>query len=64
MKTFIITIEIEHTDKSFASEEIQSFIEEVGSPRANFVKSMRKAFKDTTLGDKAHSINVTYALKE
>jgi hypothetical protein len=64
MKTFIITIEIEHTDKSFASDEIQSFIAEIGSPRANFVKIMRKAFKETTLGENAHSIHVQYALND
>ena len=64
MKTLIITIEIEHTDKSFATDEIQSFIAEIGSPRANFVKIMRKAFKETTLGENAHSIHVQYALKD
>jgi hypothetical protein len=64
MKTFIITIEIEHTDKSFARDEIQSFIAEIGSPSANWVKSMRKAFKETTLGHKAHNINVQYVLKD
>ena len=64
MKTFIITIEIEHTDKSFARDEIQSFIAEIGSPGANWVKSMRKAFKETTLGEKAESITVEYAIRE
>lgn len=64
MKTFIITIEIEHTDRSFETEEIQDFVKEIGSPDANFVKTMKKAFKDTILGKDAFGISVTYALRE
>ena len=64
MKTFIITIEIEHTDRQFNSPEVQTFIAEIGSPQANWVKEMRKAFKQTVLGEKAHDIQVTYSVKE
>lgn len=64
MKTFIITIEIEHTDKTFNTTEIQDFIAEIGSPQANWVKAMKQAFKQTVLGDKAQDIQVTYAIKE
>lgn len=64
MKTFIITIEIEHTDRQFKSPEVQTFIAEIGSPQANWVKAMKKAFKSTVLGDKAQDIQVTYAIKE
>lgn len=64
MKTFVINIEIEHTDRQFNSYAIQQFIAEIGSPQANWVKSMKKAFRDTTLGEKAENINVTYAIKE
>ena len=56
MKTFIITIEIEHTDRSFERPEVQQFVAQIGSPQA--------AFKQTILGEKAHDIQVTYALKE
>lgn len=63
MKTFIITIEIEHTDKSFESQEIQEFIDGISKPETNWVKSMKKAFKDTTLGKNAFNISVQYALK-
>ena len=64
MKTFIITIEIEHTDRRFNSPEVQTFIAEIGSPQANWVKAMKQAFKQTVLGDKAQDIHVTYAVKE
>jgi hypothetical protein len=64
MKTFVITIEIEHTDRQFNSYPVQTFIAEIGSPQANWVKTMKKAFKETTLGEKAESINVQYAIKE
>ena len=64
MKTFIITIEIEHTDRRFNSPEVQQFIAEIGSPQANWVKAMKRASKSTVLGDKAHDIQVIYAIKE
>jgi hypothetical protein len=64
MKTFIITIEIEHTERRFNSPEVQQFIAEIGSPQANWVKAMKTAFKSTVLGEKAHDIHVTYAVKE
>ena len=64
MKTFVITIEIEHTDRSFERPEVQQFVAQIGSPQANWVKEMRKAFKQTVLGEKAHDIQVTYAIKE
>lgn len=64
MKTFIITIEIEHTDRRFNSPEVQQFIAEIGSPQAKWVKAMKRAFKQTVLGDKAQDIQVTYAIKE
>lgn len=64
MKTFIITIEIEHTDRSFQRPEVQQFIAQIGSPQANWVKAMKTAFKSTVLGEKAHDIQVTYAIKE
>ena len=64
MKTFIITIEIEHTDRSFERPEVQDFVAQIGSPQANWVKAMKQAFKQTILGKKAHDIHVTYAIKE
>ena len=64
MKTFIITIEIEHTDRQFNSYPVQTFIAEIGSPAANWVKTMKKAFRETTLGEKAESITVEYAIRE
>lgn len=64
MKTFIITIEIEHTDRSFQRPEVQQFVAQIGSPQANWVNEMRKAFKQTVLGERAHDIQVTYAIKE
>jgi hypothetical protein len=64
MKTFIITVEIEHTDKSFNSTEIQEFINSISLPQAQWVKVMKKAFKETTLGHNAFGIEVTYAIKE
>lgn len=64
MKTFKITIEIEHTDRTYNSPEVQEFIAEIGSPQANWVKAMKKAFKHTVLGEKAHDIQVTYSVKE
>lgn len=64
MKTFIITIEIEHTDRSFKRPEVQRFVAQIGSPQANWVKAMKQAFKQTVLGEKAHDIQVTYAIKE
>lgn len=64
MKTFIITIEIEHTDRSFERSEVQQFVAQIGSPQANWVKAMKQAFKQTVLGEKAHDIQVTYAIKE
>ena len=64
MKTFIITIEIEHTDKTFNSTEIQDFIAGISIPQAEWVKTMKKAFKETTLGSNAFGIEVTYAIKE
>ena len=64
MKTFIITIEIEHTDRRFNSPEVQQFIAEIGSAQANWVKAMKQAFKQTVLGEKAHDIQVTYSIKE
>ena len=64
MKTFIITIEIEHTDRSFERPEVQQFVAQIGSPQANWVKEMRKAFKQTVLGEKANDIQVTYAIKQ
>ena len=63
MKTFIITIEIEHTDKTFERPEIQQFIAHLGTPQADWVKQMKKAFKQTVLGDKANDIQVSYTLK-
>ena len=63
MKTFIITIEIEHTDREFNTPQIQQFIAEIGTPQAEWVKTMKRAFKSTVLGEKAHDIQVTYALK-
>jgi hypothetical protein len=64
MKTFIITIEIEHTDRSYNTTEIQEFIAGISIPQAEWVKTMKKAFKDTTLGRNAFGIEVTYAIKE
>ena len=64
MKTFIITVEIEHTDKTFNSTEIQEFIKGISIPQAEWVKVMKKAFKKTTLGHNAFGIEVTYAIKE
>ena len=64
MKTFIITIKIEHTDRSFERPEVQQFVAQIGSPQANWVKAMKQAFKQTVLGEKAHHIQVTYAIKE
>ena len=64
MKTFIITIEIEHTDRSFERPEVQELVAQKGSPQDNWVKEMRKAFKQTILGEKAQDIQVTYAIKE
>ena len=63
MKTFIITIEIEHTDKTFERPEIQQFIAHLGTPQADWVKQMKKAFKQTVLGNKANDIQVSYSLK-
>jgi hypothetical protein len=63
MKTFVIKIEIEHTDKTYNSEPVQEFIESLGSPDINWTKQMKKAFKETTLGKDAFNINITYALK-
>lgn len=64
MKTFIINIEIEHTDRNFSSTPIQQFISEMGSPSSNWVRTMKKAFTETILGENAHNINVTYSIKE
>ena len=64
MKTFIITIEIEHTDRSYNTTEIQEFIKGISIPNTEWVKVMKKAFKETTLGHKAFGIEVTYAIKE
>jgi hypothetical protein len=64
MKTFVITIEIEHTDRNFNSTPVQTFIADISSPQTNWVKTMRKAFADTTLGENAESINVQYSIKE
>jgi hypothetical protein len=64
MKTFIITVEIEHTDKTFNSKEIQEFIKGISIPNTEWVKTMRKAFKETTLGHNAFGIEITYKLKE
>jgi hypothetical protein len=63
MKTFVIKIEIEHTDKTYNSEPVQDFIKSLGSPDINWTKQMKKAFKETTLGKDAFNINITYALK-
>ncbi len=43
MKTFVITVEIEHTDKSYNSTEIQEFIQGISLPEAQWVKVMKKA---------------------
>lgn len=64
MKTFVITIEIEHTNRQFNSYAVQTFIAELNSPAANWVKTMKNAFRETTLGEKAESINVQYAIRE
>jgi CO/xanthine dehydrogenase FAD-binding subunit len=64
MKTFIITIEIEHTDRSYNTTEIQEFIAGISIPQAEWVKTMKKAFRETTLGEKAESITVEYAIRE
>ena len=63
MKTFVIKIEIEHTDKTYDSEPVQDFIKSLESPDINWTKQMKKAFKETTLGKDAFNINITYALK-
>ena len=63
MKTFVITIEIEHTDRSFERPEVQEFIDEIGSPKTNFKKQLKKAFKETILGEKAESIEITWGIK-
>jgi len=64
MKTIVIKIEIEHTDRTFDSEPVQEFINNLGSPDLNWTKAMKKAFKETTLGQDAHNIDITYALKQ
>jgi hypothetical protein len=64
MKTVVIKIEIEHTDRTFNSEPVQDFIKSLGSPDVNWTKAMKKAFKETTLGQDAHNIDITYALKQ
>lgn len=64
MKTIVIKIEIEHTDKTFDSEPVQDFIKSLGFPDINWTKAMKKAFKETTLGQDAHNIDITYALKQ
>lgn len=63
MKTFKITIEIEHTDRTFQAPEVQQFINQINSPDANFKKELKKAFKNTILGEKAQNINITWGLK-
>lgn len=64
MKTIVIKIEIEHTDRTFNTEPVQDFIKSLGSPDVNWTKAMKKAFKETTLGQDAHNIDITYALKQ
>jgi hypothetical protein len=64
MKTVVIKIEIEHTDRTFNSEPVQEFINNLGSPDINWTKQMKKAFKETTLGQGAHNIDITYALRQ
>jgi len=36
----------------------------ISIPQAEWVKTMKKAFKETTLGHNAFGIEVTYAIKE
>jgi len=45
MKTFKITIEIEHTDRTFEAPEVQQFIQHIQQPTSNFKKTMLQAFK-------------------
>jgi hypothetical protein len=62
MKTFKIIIEIEHTDRTFESPEVQQFIQFISQPSSDFKKTMLKTFKKTALGAKAFNISVTYGL--
>lgn len=62
MKTFKITIEIEHTDRTFEAPEVQQFIQFIQHPSSDFKKTMLKTFKKTALGEKAFNISVTYGL--
>ena len=64
MKTFTITIKIDHTDKRFNSTEIQVFINSLSKPETNWVKTMKQAFKDTLIGHKAENISVEYAVED
>lgn len=64
MKTFTITIKIDHTDKRFNSTEIQVFINSLSKPETNWVKTMKQAFKDTLIGHKAENITVEYAVED
>lgn len=64
MKTFIITIKIDHTDKRFNSVEVQVFINSLSKPETNWVKTMKQAFKDTIIGHKAENISVEYAVED
>lgn len=64
MKTLTITIKIDHTDRRFNSPEIQDFIEQLANPATNWVKNMKKSFKDTIIGHKAEGITVEYAVED
>ena len=64
MKTFTITIKIDHTDKRFNSDEVQDFISSLSNPETNWVKTMKQAFKDTLIGHKAENITVEYAVED
>ena len=64
MKTLTITIKIDHTDRRFNSPEIQDFINSLSAPETNWIKDMKKSFKNTILGNKAENITVEYAVED
>jgi hypothetical protein len=59
---FTIQVDIEMTNETFQSTDVQKFIKEMSKPY--FKTILKKGYRNTVLGEKSKNIQIIYGIKQ
>jgi len=60
--TFTIQVDIEMTNETFESKEVQTFIKEMSKPYLK--KIIKDSYRNTVLGENSKNIQIIYGIKQ